>query len=80
MQGSATQTSITQELAPIYALLQCTGISTITCFKLADYLQCTLVEIPSQPVADLLRAGLTKAQIAQLRADYSQPIERLVTW
>lgn len=64
-----------QGLAPLYALLQCTGISTITCFKLADYLSCELSQIPSQPIANLLGAGLTRAQIAQLRADYTQPID-----
>lgn len=69
-----------QGLAPLYALLQCTGISTITCFKLADYLSCELSQIPSQPIANLLSAGLTRAQIAQLRADYTQPIERLYAW
>jgi DNA processing protein len=69
-----------QGLAPLYALLQCTGISTITCFKLADYLSCELSQIPSQPIANLLGAGLTRAQIAQLRADYTQPIERLYAW
>ena len=69
-----------QGLAPLYALLQCTGISTITCFKLADYLSCELSQIPSQPIANLLSAGLTRAQIAQLRADYTQPIARLYAW
>ncbi len=69
-----------QGLAPLYALLQCTGISTITCFKLADYLSCELSQIPSQPISNLLSAGLTRAQIAQLRADYTQPIERLYAW
>lgn len=69
-----------QGLAPLYALIQCSGISNVTFIQLAEHLSCELSEIPSQTDERLLSSGLTRAQIAQLHADYSRPVERLLQW